>query len=123
MKSEKEKMIAGEPYLAGDAELVALRQNARENMRAFNDEIDPRKRSELLKNWFGKTGQKIYMEPSLSLDYGSNIFVGENFYANFNCTILDTCPPGWLKMGDIMTSASKGVPSWRMAVTSTRCGQ
>ncbi|MGB5140357.1 MAG: sugar O-acetyltransferase [Trichococcus flocculiformis] len=92
MKSEKEKMIAGEPYLAGDAELVALRQNARENMRAFNDEIDPRKRSELLKNWFGKTGQKIYMEPSLSLDYGSNIFVGENFYANFNCTILDTCP-------------------------------
>lgn len=78
--------------MAGDAELVALRQNARENMRAFNDEIDHRKRSELLKNWFGKTGQKIYMEPSLSLDYGSNIFVGENFYANFNCTILDTCP-------------------------------
>lgn len=53
--------------MAGDAELVALRQNARENMRAFNDEIDHRKRSELLKNWFGKTGQKIYMEPSLSL--------------------------------------------------------
>ena len=92
MKSEKEKMIAGEPYLAGDAELVALRQNARENMRAFNNEMDPRKRSELLKNWLGKTGQKIYMEPSLSLDYGSYIFVGENFYANFNCTILDTCP-------------------------------
>ena len=24
-------------------------------------------------------------------DYGANIFVGENFYANFNCTILDVC--------------------------------
>jgi maltose O-acetyltransferase len=92
MKSEKEKMIAGEPYLAGDAELVALRQKARENMRAFNNEANSNKRSELLKNWFGKAGEKIYMEPNLSLDYGTNIFVGENFYANFNCTILDTCP-------------------------------
>ena len=50
MKSEKEKMIAGEPYLAGDAELVALRQNARENMRVFNDETAHRKRSQLLNN-------------------------------------------------------------------------
>ena len=92
MKSEKEKMIAGELYFSSNPELSTMRQSSREKMRLFNNETDSRKRSDLLKNWFGKTGENIYIEPTFSLDYGSNIFVGENFYANFNCTILDTCP-------------------------------
>ena len=46
-------------------------------------------RSQLLKETFGRTGKKIYMEPVINFDYGYNIFVGENFYANFNCTFLD----------------------------------
>lgn len=92
MKSELEKMIAGELYFSSNPELSSMRHSSREKMHLFNNETDARKRSELLKNWFGKTGENIYIEPTFSLDYGFNIFVGENFYANFNCTILDTCP-------------------------------
>ena len=90
--SEKDKMIAGQFYQASDPELRQMRTLARQNMRAFNNELDGKKRSDLLKDWFGGTGQRIYMEPNFYCDYGSNIHVGEDFYANFNCTMLDVCP-------------------------------
>ncbi|OQO68912.1 chorismate mutase [Enterococcus villorum] len=89
IKSEKEKMIAGELYFANDPELVADRQFARSQSKIINQAETPELRSQLLKETFGKTGKKIYMEPIINFDYGYNIFVGENFYANFNCTFLD----------------------------------
>ncbi|CAI3312099.1 chorismate mutase [Enterococcus cecorum] len=92
MRTEKEKMIAGESYFSGDAELVADRKHARKMMRAINQETDGKKRSELLKQTFGKTVQNLYMEPNVHFDYGYNISVGENFYANFNAVLLDICP-------------------------------
>ncbi|MGT2826790.1 sugar O-acetyltransferase [Streptococcus himalayensis] len=92
MKREREKMVAGELYDASDRELVELRRKARAYRMQFNQELDEKKRSELVKHWFGKTGDKIYIEPDFSCDYGCNIHVGENFYANFNCTFLDVCP-------------------------------
>ncbi len=91
MLTEKEKMLAGQLYRAADPELRQMRLLARQKMRTFNDEPDGNKRSELLKNWLGQTGQEIYMEPHFYCDYGSNIYVGENFYANFNTTMLDVC--------------------------------
>lgn len=91
MLTEKEKMIAGQFYRAGDAELYQMRILARQQMQALNNELDGRKRSDLLKAWFGGTGERIYMEPNFYCDYGSNIYVGEDFYANFNCTMLDVC--------------------------------
>ncbi|WP_449458227.1 sugar O-acetyltransferase [Streptococcus suis] len=90
--TEKEKMIAGQFYRAGDPELRQIRTLARQNMQAFNNESDSKKRSDLLKGWFGGTGERIYMEPNFYCDYGSNIHVGEDFFANFNCTMLDVCP-------------------------------
>lgn len=96
-KAEREKMLAGELYDAGDPELKALRKMAREKRMLFNQEVDGQKRSQLLKDWFGTTGQNIYMEPNFACDYGVNIHVGENFYANFNCTFLDVCP---IRIGD-----------------------
>ncbi|HEL2057261.1 TPA: sugar O-acetyltransferase [Streptococcus suis] len=92
MLTEKEKMIAGQFYQAWDPELSQMRATARQNMRTFNTEMDGGKRSDLLKNWFGAAGDRIYMEPNFYCDYGSNIYVGEDFYANFNCTMLDVCP-------------------------------
>lgn len=92
MPTEKEKMIAGQLYKAADPELLQLRLLARQQMKTFNDELDSDKRSGLLKTWLGTTGERIYMEPNFYCDYGSNIYVGEDFYANFNCTMLDVCP-------------------------------
>lgn len=95
--TEKEKMLAGQLYNAADTELKELRCQSRLKMTEFNNELDGGERSHLLKNWFGKTGQNIYMEARFVCDYGSNIYVGENFYANFNTTMLDVCE---IRIGD-----------------------
>ncbi|RLQ97486.1 maltose acetyltransferase domain-containing protein [Falsibacillus albus] len=99
MITEKKKMIAGELYIAGDEELINDRRNARRLTRQFNSttETEEEKRSQLLKELFGSTGDHIYMETNFRCDYGYNIHVGENFYANFDCTILDVCE---VRIGD-----------------------
>ncbi len=97
--SEKEKMINGELYVASDPELTAERENARKLMRMYNQttETENELRTELLKKLFGSTGENVFMEPNIRCDYGYNIHVGENFYANFDCTILDVCE---VRIGD-----------------------
>lgn len=90
--SEREKMLAGQLYDASDAELVALRNRARILRQQVNQEMDGQKRSQLMKDWLGGTGEHIYVETPVTLDYGCNIHVGDHFYANFNWTVLDTCP-------------------------------
>ncbi|WP_214832789.1 MULTISPECIES: maltose acetyltransferase domain-containing protein [unclassified Exiguobacterium] len=92
--TEKEKMIRGELYMAGDDELVADRRQARRLTERFNrsgiDELDIRKA--LLAELFGSTGGSFYLEPTFKCDYGYNIHLGERFFANFDCVFLDICP-------------------------------
>jgi maltose O-acetyltransferase len=98
-KTEKEKMLSGELYQAADVELVKDRLNARRLTRLFNQSIetDDEQRKELLTELFGSTGNNYYVEPSFRCDYGYNIHVGENFYANFDCVFLDVCE---IRIGD-----------------------
>lgn len=93
MKSEKEKMIAGELYLASDSELTQGRLNARKLTRLFNAtlETDDLYRKELLTSLFGSTGENFFIETPFHCDYGYNIHLGENTYMNFDCVILDVC--------------------------------
>lgn len=93
MATEKEKMLRGELYLASDLELRQERLHARKLTRLFNQttEADGDLRVMLLKLLFGSTGERLYIEPPFHCDYGYNIHVGENFYANFDCVILDVC--------------------------------
>jgi maltose O-acetyltransferase len=99
MKTEKEKMLAGELYHAGDAQLMKERLNARRLTRLFNEslETDENGRTALLKELFGSTGENLYIEPAFRCDYGYNIHVGENFFANFDCVFLDVCE---IRIGD-----------------------
>ncbi|MCT8139932.1 acetyltransferase [Anaerobacillus sp. CMMVII] len=99
MRTEKEKMLNGELYQAGDPELVRDRVNARRLTRLYNDSIetDDQKRTELLKELFGSTGENLFIEPAFRCDYGYNIHVGENFFANFDCVFLDVCD---IRIGD-----------------------
>ncbi|MGM0337745.1 chorismate mutase [Candidatus Enterococcus murrayae] len=90
--TEKEKMIAGKLYFTGDPELVADRKDARVKLRAINQESDKKKREVIVKEAFGGTKNRVYVEPTISFDYGYNIFVGENFYCNFHNVFLDICP-------------------------------
>ncbi|WP_211750061.1 sugar O-acetyltransferase [Paenibacillus sp. Marseille-Q4541] len=98
-KSEKQKMLDGELYLASDPQLTQERERARKLTRMYNQtiETDSESRTKILKELFGSTGENLYMEPNIRCDYGSNIHVGENFYANFDCTILDVCE---VRIGD-----------------------
>lgn len=92
-KTEKEKMIAGEMYSPNDPELRKYFLKARKLTRIFNNTTEEQieYRSQVLKELFGATGEKIYIEPTFKCDYGFNIYVGENFYANYDCIILDVC--------------------------------
>lgn len=90
--TEKEKMIAGKLYFSADPELVADRKRARKQQRLINREEDSEVRSQLIKETFGRVGSQLHIEPILRFDYGYNIRVGENFYANYDCVLLDICP-------------------------------
>jgi maltose O-acetyltransferase len=93
MKSEKQKMLDGEAYSALDPELVADRLRARQLTRLYNATIesDLDGRTALLRQLFGSIGDGAFVEPTFRCDYGYNIHVGANFYANFDCVILDVC--------------------------------
>lgn len=93
MGSEKQKMLDGELYEPWDPELVKDRERARYLTRIFNEttETEYEERIQTIKNLFGSTGEKVYMEPNFRCDYGYNIHVGNNFFANFDCVILDVC--------------------------------
>lgn len=98
-RTEKEKMLAGEYYDSQDHELVQARNRARGLTRLFNDslESEPGQRAVLLKRLFGSVGPTIAIEPPFFCDYGFNIHVGDRFYANFGCVILDVCE---VRIGD-----------------------
>jgi maltose O-acetyltransferase len=89
--TEKQRMMAGEPYLASDPELVAERRRARRLSRLYNltTEDEPDRRAEILRELFGLVGARAEVEPTFRCDYGRNIRVGDGFYANFDCIILD----------------------------------
>jgi maltose O-acetyltransferase len=91
MESEKEKMLAGKPYKAFSPELLAERQYAKELVFEVNalHPSDLEKRQALLHRLLGTTGQRFFIEPPFRCDYGYNTHIGENFYSNYNCTILD----------------------------------
>jgi maltose O-acetyltransferase len=99
MKTEKEKMLNGELYNAAEPELVYDRENARKLTRLFNQTLETEvdKRTKLLKELFGSTGERLVVETTFRCDYGYNIHIGENFYANFECVILDVCE---VRIGD-----------------------
>jgi maltose O-acetyltransferase len=99
MKTEKEKMLSGELYNAGDSVLASERLNARRLTRLYNQslETEAANRPDLLKELFGSTGKRLYIEPTFRCDYGYNIHVGENFFANFDCIFLDVCE---IRIGD-----------------------
>lgn len=91
MSSEKEKMLSGILYKSFDAELLAERQRAKEIVFRYNS-LQPsmiEERNELLKSLFGSVKGNFFIEPPFRCDYGCNIEIGENFYANYNLVILD----------------------------------
>lgn len=88
----KERMLAGKLYKV-DKELRENSNKAKALTRKYNSttetELDLRKG--ILNDLFGSVGEHIHIEPPFRCDYGKNIYIGKNFYANFDCIILDVC--------------------------------
>ena len=93
MRTEREKMLAGELYEPNDLELVAARTQARNLCQALNatTEADAEGRRGILRELFRRGGESVWMQPPFFCDYGNNIELGERVFFNFNCVVLDVC--------------------------------
>lgn len=94
VRSELDRMLSGDLYLAADEELAALFVRGRLIMEEFNktSRLEEDKRQELIKQLFKSVGEDTTIEAPIYVDYGSNISIGDNFYANTNCIFLDVAP-------------------------------
>lgn len=94
MPTEREKMVAGEPYDPLDPELAALRDRAGDLCHALNAtrERDAAARRRILTDLLGRGGDTAWLRPPFFCDYGWNIFLGDRVFFNFNCVILDVSP-------------------------------
>lgn len=84
-------MLAGKVYDALHPGLLGLLEETREKIREYNDlrpsDIDGQK--EALRSLLGSCGERFHFNQPFRCDYGRNIHIGEDFFANFNLTVLD----------------------------------
>ena len=98
--TEKEKMLKGELYDANnDKTLIAERNACKQLCFEYNTAPykDDEQRTKILEKIIKKIGKNCKIEPNFYCDYGYNIEIGENFYSNVNCVILDGAK---VKFGD-----------------------
>ena len=95
---QKERMLAGLPYKAWLDGLMEERLENQKRIYRFNllppDAFE--EQDALIKEILGKTGERVHIMPPFHCDYGRNIEVGEDFFANYNLVILDV---GKVKIG------------------------
>jgi maltose O-acetyltransferase len=91
LKGQKQKMLAGELYVADDPELYAAHLRAQYILARFNatpaDAGDERRA--MLLDLFARFGEGAVLKPTLRCDYGFNISIGERTFINFDCVLLD----------------------------------
>lgn len=97
--NQKERMLAGLPYKAWLDGLSEERMENKKRIYQYNllapDALE--EQEQLIKKILGKTGRHVHIEAPFHCDYGYNIEVGENFFANYNLTVLDV---GLVRIGN-----------------------
>ncbi|WP_227269477.1 sugar O-acetyltransferase [Roseobacter weihaiensis] len=99
MRSEKDKMIAGELYQPGDVELVRDRARNQDIQRRYNTTIvsDSAERKSILDEWLGSHSEGCALRAPLHMDYGYNVHLGRDVFLNYGCVLLDVCT---IRIGD-----------------------
>lgn len=89
--TEWEKMLAGKHYDAMDPCFPERLNDTKLKIYELNNlrPDDTESQTKLLRSLLGGTGERLIVNQPFRCDYGCNIFVGEDFFANFNLTILD----------------------------------
>jgi maltose O-acetyltransferase len=85
-------MATGQPYNDLDPLLIKARDQATAATNMINNEADPDKKEKLISQLFGSAGLTPFVNPNFRCEFGRNIHVGDRFYANYDCTILDGAP-------------------------------
>lgn len=90
--TEREKMLAGMLYDPSDTELAELRKKAHALSTRYNmlTEDDP-ERGKIVSELVPNMGERGFVQGPVQFDYGVFTEIGDNFYANFNLTVLDCC--------------------------------
>lgn len=92
MEENTKNMLAGLPYHPSQ-ELVTIAQKSHRLCQDFNQLYDTDiKRHDIIDQLLGKHGKNTYFQGPIYFDYGAFTEIGDNFYANTNLTVLDTCP-------------------------------
>lgn len=91
METEREKILQGKSYNAQCDELIKERNYTKELLYEYNmlRPSETQKRTGIIDQLFGSVKNQFLLEQPFHCDYGYNIHIGENFYANMGCTILD----------------------------------
>lgn len=89
VRTEKEKMLAGESYNLLDPGLETDRQNTKKLFRMFNLAGSIPERKSILHQMLGCIGPHAIIEPPFYCTYGKNIYIGDYVYLNHSCTIID----------------------------------
>ncbi|TKX81054.1 maltose acetyltransferase domain-containing protein [Halorubrum sp. SD626R] len=99
MATETERMLAGELYDPSDPTLAADRARARDIARRYDatSEAERDRRERLLRELFDAVGEDATVQPPVRCDYGYNVAVGGDFFANYGCVFLDSNP---IEFGD-----------------------
>jgi maltose O-acetyltransferase len=94
MKTEKEKMVAGELYNPLDEELSADRVKTRLLLKELNEswEDEPAERLRIMKELLPNATTDLWLQPPFFCDYGYNMKIAERVFFNFNCVVLDVAP-------------------------------
>ena len=92
--TEKEKMLDGKLYRSFDEGLTAERTLAHKLCVKYNAtcEADEMERKKILDVLLPNRAEGVYLQGPIYFDFGTNIKMGKNSYANFNFTVLDICP-------------------------------
>jgi len=90
----KQRMLAGELYLADDPELVDERARAAAILDRYNVTHDSEhdERSRLLHDLLGEVGDGVVVKPTFRCDYGYNLSIGPRTFVNYGCVMLDVVP-------------------------------
>lgn len=87
---EEEKIFAGKMFDPRCQELKEIKHKAHILCQQYNamDENDP-KRQDIIRQMIGKIGNVFYFQGPIQFNYGCHTMIGENFFANFNLTVMD----------------------------------
>ena len=91
MKTQRERMLKGVLYSSNDEELRIQARLRKEVISRFNDEsnLNSADKEKLLFGLFGHVGNGSFICWPFHCDYGCNVYVGDNFFANYDCIFLD----------------------------------